>query len=158
MNRWCQTGPQLAEICPQQTYRNQLPTLGPCQLAIQVPFGASALHTKVFPPFPVCSTKGEGRKCHLSLKFLDPLDRSACWKIERPKATGAGSVLGMEPGGLTAITDARREEGGMASDSGTQLLDTGSLCSTTKWPNTQPQLPPCLYSTEVKSWIWATSC
>lgn len=83
---------------------------------------------------------------------------SDCWKIERPKSTRAGSVLGMEPGGLEASTGARREEGGMASDSGTQSLDTGPLCSTTKWPDTGLQLSPCLYSTEVESWIWAISC
>lgn len=135
--------------------RSQLSTLESCQFATQVPFWVSVLHTKAFPPFP---TKVEGRKCLFFLKLLDPLDMSAYWKTERPKATRAGSVLGMEPGGLTASTGARREESGMASDSGTQSLDTGCLCSTTKWPDTGLPLSPCLYGTEVESWIWAASC
>lgn len=38
-----------------------------------------------------------------------PFGQSCLWEIERPKATGIGSVVVLEPGQLTVRVGARRE-------------------------------------------------
>lgn len=96
---------------PQQARRSWLSTLLPCHFSTQAPSWASVLHTKTLPPSPDCSTKVKERICPLSTKVLGPLDRSAYWEIERPKATGTGSVVVLEPGELTVRVGARREGG-----------------------------------------------